>query len=184
MRCLALCGSLRRASYNAALLRAIRDLAPPQVEVHLFEGIGDLPLFNPDLSPSASPAVRHFFESVELSDTLIIASPEYAHGVTGTMKNALDWLVGFEPFAGKAVAVLNASPRATHADGALKEILRTMAARVIESASITISLLGSGLDSAGIVQSAELSQQIRSALAALIEAQDDQGGDGFTSSCS
>ncbi|MDF3983694.1 NAD(P)H-dependent oxidoreductase [Luteibacter sp. PPL201] len=173
MRCLALCGSLRRASYNAALLRAVRTLAPPHVEIDLFGGMGDLPLFNPDLDPFISPTVRNLFERVDRSSALIIASPEYAHGMSGAMKNALDWLVGFEPFAGKAVAVLNASPRATHADAALKETLRTMASRVIESASITLPLLGSGLDDAGIVQSAELSQQIRGAIDALMREADE-----------
>lgn len=178
MRFLALCGSLRRDSYNAALLRAIKCLAEPQVEVDVFGGMGNLPLFNPDGDPSASPVVRDLFGRVKLSNALIIASPEYAHGVTGTMKNALDWLVGFEPFAGKAVAVLNASPRAIHADMALKETLRTMAARIIESASITLPLLGSGLDDAGIVQSTEISGQLRDALTALARALDGQAGNG------
>lgn len=164
MRCFALCGSLRRDSYNAALLRAIRMLAPVGWEIDIFERMGELPLFNPDIEMDAPPVVRDFHARVDACDVLIIASPEYAHGVTGTIKNALDWLVGFEPFAGKPVAVLNASPRATHADEALKETLRTMAAQVLDEASITLPILGSGLDDAGIATSQPLVSQIRGML--------------------
>jgi len=69
---------------------------------------------------------------------LLIASPEYAHGVTGVLKNALDWLVASERFFGKPVAVLNASPRAHHADASLREILRTMSANIVEAASVSV----------------------------------------------
>jgi len=86
--------------------------------------------------------VAAFLHSVASADALLIASPEYAHGVTGTIKNALDWLVGFEPFASKAVAVLNASPHAHHADSALRETLKTMAPVIVELASVSIPLLG------------------------------------------
>jgi hypothetical protein len=71
-------------------------------------------------------------------DALLIASPESAHGVTGTIKNVFDWLVGFELFVNRPVAILNTSPRAHHADEALREILRTMSALIVEEASVSI----------------------------------------------
>ena len=63
---------------------------------------------------------------------MIIASPEYAHGVSGVLKNALDWLVGSDGFAGKPVLILNAAPRARHAIVALREILATMSAQIVD----------------------------------------------------
>ncbi len=87
--------------------------------------------------------------------------------MSGTLKNALDWLVGSETFINKPVAVLNASPRARHADAALRETLRTMSAVIVEAASISISLLGSNLTESGMVDSPPTSGAIRGALADL-----------------
>lgn len=160
MRFLALSGSLRAASINCALLRAVARLAPDGIDVQLFDGLGQLPLFNPDLETNLPAAVARLYDAVATADALIIASPEYAHGVTGTIKNALDWLVSFESFVHKRVAVLNASPRAHHADAALRETLKTMSAIIVESASVTLPILGSGLDEEGIVCSPSLSSAI------------------------
>ena len=167
MKRLALSGSLRSRSINTALLRAAARLAPPMMSITVFDGLGRLPLFNPDDEVRAPDAVAHLRGRVAAADALIIASPEYAHGVTGTIKNALDWLVAFEPFVHKPVAVLNASPRAHHADGALRETLRTMAAVVVEPASIAIPLLGTGFDEDTMVASPTVAASIRVALAAL-----------------
>ena len=147
---LGLSGSLRAASVNSMLLRAMARLAPRHIHVSVFNGLGELPLFNPDLEANLPAPVAAFHRAVAHADALLFASPEYAHGVTGTIKNALDWLVGFEPFASKWVAVLNAAPRAHHADDALRETLKTMAAVIVEPASISIPLLGAGLDEAAI----------------------------------
>jgi chromate reductase len=114
--------------------------------------------------------VAEFQRLVAESDALLIASPEYAHGVTGTIKNALDWLVGFEPFASKAVAVLNASPRAHHADAALRETLKTMTAALVESASISIPLLGAGMDESEMIATHSVASAIRDSLDALRKA--------------
>jgi NAD(P)H-dependent FMN reductase len=137
------------------------------MSVTLFNRLGDLPLFNPDCEADPPDVVTNFRAQVAKADALLIASPEYAHGVTGTIKNALDWLVSFEPFAYKPVGILNASPRAHHADAALREILRTMAAVVVEPASITIPLLGAKLDEDGMVATPSVSCAIKEALTAL-----------------
>jgi chromate reductase, NAD(P)H dehydrogenase (quinone) len=101
---------------------------------------------------------------------VVIASPEYAYGVAGTIKNALDWLVGFEPFAAKFVAVLNASPRAYIADLALREILQTMAAVIVEEASISIPLLGANLDESAVVATPAIASTIVYSLSAIQKA--------------
>ena len=167
MKVLAISGSLRAASINSALLRAAARLAPPGMLVMPFSGIGDLPLFNPDFEPHVPPSVAALYAEVAAADALLIASPEYAHGITGTIKNALDWLVSVESFVCKPVAVLNAAPRAQHADAALRETLKTMSAVIVEAASISIPLLGSNLTESGMVESPSVSSAIRGALVAL-----------------
>jgi chromate reductase len=167
MKVLALSGSLRAASINSMLLRAMARLAPAGISVSVFQGLGELPLFDPDREADCPARVAEFQRLVAESDALIIASPEYAHGVSGTIKNALDWLVGFEAFASKAVAVLNASPRAHHADSALRETLRTMAANIVESASISIPLLGANLSESAMMVTPSVVSAIRESLEAL-----------------
>jgi chromate reductase, NAD(P)H dehydrogenase (quinone) len=91
-------------------------------------------------------------------------TPEYARGVAGVMKNALDWLVSSLEFPDKPVALINASQRATSADAHLRLTLTTMSARLVEAASITLPLLGRSLDADGIVSDDALSAQLRAAL--------------------
>jgi chromate reductase, NAD(P)H dehydrogenase (quinone) len=167
LRVFALSGSLRAASINSALLRVVAQLAPPDIAVTVYADMGTLPLFNPDEENTPPDAVTRFRTQVAQADALLIASPEYAHGLTGSIKNALDWLVSFEPFAHKPVAVLNASPRAHHADAALREVLTTMAAVIVEPASISLPLVGAGLDEEGMLATPALVASLRNALVAL-----------------
>ncbi len=166
MKILAISGSLRAASINSALLRTAARLAPPGIEVRLCTVVGDLPLFNPDLEGQVLPSsVMRLQTDVAEADALLIASPEYAHGVTGTIKNLLDWLVSFEPFVDKPVAVINCSPRAHHADAALRETLKTMSAQILESASVSIPLLGTGIQESGMAGVPAIANAIRDLLA-------------------
>lgn len=144
MDILAISGSLRAASLNTMLLRATIRLAPADLYVRLSSSLGNLPLFNPDIEATDPPAVAALRAHILASDALVIASPEYAHGVTGVLKNGLDWMVGNECFVNKPVALFNVSPRATHAQAALRETLVTMSANIIDRACITVPLLGSG----------------------------------------
>jgi chromate reductase len=170
MKILGISGSLRAASINSALLRAAVRLAPPEITLTLFHGVGELPLFNPDLEPHLPPRVKALHAAVAGADALLLASPEYAHGVTGSIKNTLDWLVSFEPFAYKHVAVLNASPRAHHADAALRETLKTMSAVIVDAASISIPLLGAHLTEEGMIEDELVSSAIRNSLFVLHQA--------------
>jgi len=162
---LAIAGSLRRVSMNAALLRASARLAPPGVTVEVLP-LGELPLFNPDLEVDLPPPVRRLHAAIDDCAALLIASPEYAHGVSSVLKNALDWLVSFEGFVGKPVAIFNASPASVHAQAALREILTTMSASVVESACLALPLRGLHLDADAMVAS-EHAPAIRTALARL-----------------
>jgi NAD(P)H-dependent FMN reductase len=164
MNVLAICGSLRTASINRMLLNAAIRLSPPDMKIVISPDIGKLLLYNPDLEHCVPAQVTKLRAHVAASQALLIASPEYAHGVTGSLKNALDWLVSFEPFANKPVALLNASPRAHHADDALREILRTISAELVESASITVPLLGAEFTADKIADHPFISVAITSAL--------------------
>ncbi len=110
-------GSLRRASYNRALLRAAQELAPDGMEIRIFDGMGALPLFNEDVEAQGDPeSVQAFKHAIREADALLIATPEYNHGVPGVLKNAIDWASrppGRSVLAGKPTAVFGASPGIT-----------------------------------------------------------------------
>ena len=178
MKVLAISGSLREASINSALCRAAARLAPSAVHVTVFSGLGNLPLFNPDLEPSPPAAVQAFRAAVGQANALLIASPEYAHGISGPMKNALDWLVSFEGTVGKPIALINTSPRAHHAYEALQEVLRTMSTCIVAEASPALSLLGACATEQEMVSSPQVSLAIRGALDALAIHVAGTGGSG------
>ena len=167
---LAISGSLRSVSSNKALLRAAIALAPKGCAIAMYEGLGDLPHFNPDIEASNPPSVVDLRTQLQRADGVIISSPEYAHGVPGVLKNALDWVVGTGEFVRKPVALLNASPRATYAQESLKEIISTMDGLIIPSALVTLALLGKGLDEAGIIADVDISRRLQAALIAFAEA--------------
>lgn len=167
MRILAIAGSLRARSSNRTVLEAARLLAPSGMDIRLYAGLGDLPLFNPDREDPLPPPVAMLRAAVEEADGLLICSPEYARGISAVLKNALEWLVSGHEFPDKPVAVINASQRSTEADGQLRLILRTMSGRLIEQASITLPMLGRDLDAEGLLTDATLSGALRQALADL-----------------
>lgn len=135
---LALSGSLRAASLNTAMLRMAQSCAPANVQLSVFEGLGDVPPFNPDLESDAPEAVLALDMAIRCADAVLIASPEYAHGVSGVLKNALDWMVSRAVLVDKPVALWNAAPRASHALAALRETLEVMASRLVASADLQL----------------------------------------------
>jgi chromate reductase, NAD(P)H dehydrogenase (quinone) len=170
IRILAVSGSLRAHSTNTTVLLAAARLAPDGVQIELYQGLGDLPLFNPDLDGNEPEAVRTFQAALAAADGILICSPEYAHGVSGAMKNALDWLVSDVNLVGKPVALLNASPRATIAQAALLETLRTMSWNVVADASRTVAVPRPGLSVDGILGDEVLRAELDSAVRELVEA--------------
>jgi chromate reductase, NAD(P)H dehydrogenase (quinone) len=171
MKILAISGSLRANSSNTAVLRAMARLAPEGVEVALFDGIGELPFFNPDLDGDQVPQpVARFRALIGNADGILISSPEYARGVAGVLKNALDWLVASLEFPNKPVALINTSPRATHALAALTLTLETMSARLVTDASMTVPLLGTANDENSIVADNALAEPLRGAIARFVAA--------------
>jgi chromate reductase len=163
LKILAISGSLRAHSSNTEVLRAAASLSPRSVQVSLYSGIATLPPFNPDLDGEGAvppEAVRDFRAQVGAADGVLISSPEYAHGVPGALKNALDWLVSGPEMLGKPVGLLNASPRSSFAQISLAETLRTMAAVLVAGASVEPPLGGRRLSAAEIVADPELASRL------------------------
>ena len=168
MKILTVCGSLRANSSNRALLRAYERLAPSSISVQHYEPLGELPHFNPDLDTETVPhEVGALRRSVSGADVVAISTPEYAHGLPGAFKNALDWLVSDPAFAGKPVVILHASRGSTWALDSLTEVLRTMSARIIESASVSLPLGSNQLDTEAILAREDLRQLLLHSIEAL-----------------
>ncbi|QYF92836.1 NAD(P)H-dependent oxidoreductase [Massilia sp. PAMC28688] len=169
-RLLAVSGSLRRASVNTALLRAAIALAPAGTAITLFDKLASLPHFNPDIEHERPPAVDEWLCLLRDCDGIMIACPEYAHGVPGAFKNALDWAVGCAELAPKPVALINTSARAVHAHAALVEILTTMGWRVIAEASPVIAVANQHDSVTGISSDPALRALLVAAIEALARA--------------
>jgi NAD(P)H-dependent FMN reductase len=174
MRILAVSGSLRARSSNTAALVATSRLAPEDVAVLIYDGLAQLPHFNPDLDregqepPSAVAALRSL---VETADAVLFSTPEYAHGLPGSLKNALDWLVSSPAFYGKPVAIVDTSAAySVHAVASLVEVLATMGTRLVREACVDLPLRGRSLDADAIVAAPELATALRAALEALARA--------------
>jgi len=142
-------------------------LAPENLEIVVYGGLANLPQFNPDLDNDAPAVVRDFRSQLDKSAGVIISSPEYAHGVPGALKNALDWLVASGELYEKPVALFSASPRATFAQASLTVTLSVMSVRLIEEASIIVPLLGKKVDVPGLIADPDMSHAIHSALVTL-----------------
>ena len=133
MKLLGVSGSLRAASFNTALLRAAQECAPDGVTIEIF-GLHDLPLFNQDVEDQGDPApVKVWKDAVRDADALLLACPEYNGGVTGVLKNAIDWASRGSPSAlsGKTACIVGASPGVTgtvRAQDGLRQSLRKVSA--------------------------------------------------------
>jgi chromate reductase, NAD(P)H dehydrogenase (quinone) len=173
MRILTLCGSLRSRSSNRAVLQAYGRLMPSMVAVEHYRGIGQLPHFSPDLDcehGSPPPEVAVLRQAVGGAAAVVISTPEYAHGLPGSFKNALDWLVSDPAFAGKPVAILHVARGSSWALDSLREVLKTMSAQIIEAASVSLPLASNQMDEEAILARGDLRALLVSSADALSRA--------------
>lgn len=111
LRLLGIAGSLRKASLNRALLRALAEELPADATLELFDGLGALPVFDPDV-PGEPPAVAALKQAMAAADGLVIATPEYNYSLPGVLKNAIDWASRpppTSPLRGRPVGILSAA---------------------------------------------------------------------------
>ena len=136
MHVVAISGSLKESSSNSALVRAMAATDPEQVEI--WDGLGQLPHFTPDDDGGAP--VASLRAAVARADGLLVATPEYAGGMPGVLKNALDWLVGTGELYGKQVAVVSAAPspeRGAHAREWVEQVVGYQGGHVAASFTVT-----------------------------------------------
>jgi len=166
MRVLAVSGSLRGSSYNTSLLRAAVEAAPDGIELELWRGIGDLPLYDEDLEQDVPESVRRLREDWAAADAILFATPEYNGSVPGVLKNAVDWasrpaLEGV--LRNKTVAVVGASTGqfgALWAQQDLKRILGVAGARVVGT-EIPVARAHERFDHEGRLLDGEIFEQLR-----------------------
>ena len=167
MKIVGICGSLRAGSSNAALLRAAAAIAPPELEVSVYEGLGGLPPFNPDIDheDDIPPApVAELRALLANADGLLISSPEYAHGVPGSLKNALDWLVSTGELMGKPAVVIGSGP---FARASLTETLTMLSATVLAESPTVGPPLRTQFGTDGSIEDPGLAEALHAVLAEL-----------------
>jgi chromate reductase len=170
VKLLAISGSLRRGSSNTALLEAAAAVAPADTDFEFYD-IGRLPHFNPDQEMGAIPAEAAALRArVGQVAGIVISTPEYAHGLPGSFKNALDWLVGSVEFPNKPVALLWTEGRGEHAQASLREILQTMSARLVADASIAVPLYGRASTAEAVLADTVAHAALTQAMAAFMSA--------------
>jgi len=174
VRVLAISGSLRRDSYNTALLRALRGDAPAGVEIELWPGLKEIPAYDADDDVVPGPvSVETFRELVREVDAVFFATPEYNSSVPGALKNALDWAsrpLATSAFRNKPVAVISSSAGAfggVWAAAELRKVLGAMGARVTE-AELSVGHAHEKFDELGRLTDEDVRQGLRDALQTLV----------------
>ena len=164
MRILAISGSLQARSGNLALLQSAASQAPPGVEVTLFDGLRELPQFNPDLEESGPlPVVQAWRDALDRSDGVLIASPEYGFSLPGALKNAIDWVIGTGELERKVVALTASVQHPERGRRGLQALQDTLAA-------LSVTVVGG----APIVRGPSLERDVAALLEALRRAVHDR----------
>lgn len=167
IKILAVSGSLRANSSNAIILLAIQKMVPEQVEFFIYKGLGGLPHF--DDAEEIPIAVSVWRKHLQEADAVLICSPEYAFGVPGSLKNALDWTVGSGELVSKPLGLITASTGGEKAHAALLHIFTALSAKIPEGASLLISFVRSKLNAAGEISDAPTFAAVKTVLEILIQ---------------
>lgn len=172
VKILVIVGSIQRRSSNGALAALAAARAPRGVELVPSSSIGELPPFNPDLDTEEPPqVVARWREQLRAADGVLIASPEYGHGMTGNLKNALDWIVGSGELVGKPVAATCAAQgpeRGRMGLAMLVQTLRAIDAVIVWSEPVVVAR--SSIDEQGRIDDRDVERQIDAVISALVGA--------------
>jgi chromate reductase, NAD(P)H dehydrogenase (quinone) len=164
---LALPGSLRLKSSSNRILDIISTLIPPDTNFEIFDGIGNLPHFSdPEIIPGL---VLEFKKKIQEADAILICTPEYAFGVPGSLKNAIDWTVGSGEFVDKTVGLITASSQGEKGHAALLEILKAVSAKVVPESTLLISFIRAKLDEKGNLKDDHILNLVKRTIAAISE---------------
>jgi chromate reductase, NAD(P)H dehydrogenase (quinone) len=172
IKILAISGSLRSSSSNTTILQAMRDLVPAELKLSIYEGIGELPHFNPELDGDRAPApVQAWRDRLAEADAVIFCTPEYAHGVPGVLKNALDWIVSSGEFMHKPIAIISASPApdgGAKANASLVQTLTVMMADLAVGSTLCIPAVSAKLNDRGEIIDPDLMLLLQSLVNTLV----------------
>ena len=172
MNILAISGSLREASAATAILKAMIVMAPPGVTIKLFDGLNELPHFNPDIDIEPFPeAVTYLRRSIAEADGLIIGTPEYAFAMPGVLKNALDWLVSSGEILNKPTVTISSSPLSPGGDKAHASLLLVMQAlstTIPEGGSLIVPFTKKRISAAGEITDPVLGEELQALLQRLM----------------
>jgi chromate reductase, NAD(P)H dehydrogenase (quinone) len=173
IKILAISGSLRSNSNNTILLRAIRELAPNNIQISISDSIGHLPHFNPELDRQIPlPTVQNWRTQLDEADGILFCTPEYAHGIPGVLKNALDWIVSSGEFMHKPTAVVSASPSidgGEKANASLVQTLAVMMANLTAGSTLCIPAIAAKLTTQGKIVDPALTVSLQFLLNNLVE---------------
>lgn len=172
IKILAISGSLRKNSSNTNVLYAISNLKSENIDFHFYEGLEHLPHFNPEIDTEDPPSsVKDLREQLKLAKGVIICTPEYARGVPGVLKNALDWVVSSGELMNKPVAVISASPHSSGGDRAHESImltLRMVEAKIPKESTLQIAHVGTKINNKAEILDSTTKKQLKSVLNSLI----------------
>lgn len=144
---LAICGSTRKESSNHQLIRAIAKLFPDDLDFKVYTRLADIPAFNPDIvEANQPPEVTRFRQLIRDSDGVLFCTPEYAHGVPGALKNAIDWTVGTSDFSGKPTALITAATDGRAAHASLLDTLKMVEAKEVAKNQLLIQFVKTKLN--------------------------------------
>jgi chromate reductase, NAD(P)H dehydrogenase (quinone) len=167
---LAICGSTRRQSTNLLYIDAIRNLTAGDLTITLFEGLDALPHFNPDLDIEPAPAtVAAFRKALRESEGILICTPEYAMGVPGTLKNAIDWTVSSADFSKKPTVLITASSQGENAHASLLKTLRIIEARIPDELQLHIPFAKARISTDAVITDDTARKNIEALAAAFIQ---------------
>jgi NAD(P)H-dependent FMN reductase len=167
IRILAIPGSLRANSSSHAILKAAIALAPAGVQVNIFEGLGQLPHF--DDSSAAPETVTQFRKALSEADGILICTPEYAFGIPGSLKNALDWTVSTAEFMNKPVSLITASSSGEKGHAALLLVLSALSAKMVENGTLLVPFVRAKLTPEGAVSDPALTESLRQVVHSLAQ---------------
>lgn len=173
IKILAISGSIRANSSNTKILQYLGEQTRANVDFSIYQGLDKMPHFNPDLDQEgAFASVEDFRMQLKHADGVIICTPEFAKGVPGTLKNALDWIVSSGEFIDKPTAVISASPMPSGGQYAHDSLLLTLEminAKIVEGGTLHIPFVTTKLNEQGEVTDAETIEDLQSVLRALLK---------------
>ncbi|MBV6738428.1 NAD(P)H-dependent oxidoreductase [Priestia megaterium] len=172
IKILAISGSLRKNSSNTHVLYAVSSLRPENTDFQFYKRLEHLPYFNPEIDTDSPPdPVKDLRNQLKLADGVIICTPEYARGVPGSLKNALDRIVSSGEFVNKPVAVISASSRSSGGDKAHESIMLTLEmieAKIPKESTLRIGAVGTKINNKIEILDSTTSEQLKSVLNSLI----------------